>query len=211
MRTKITSLLLCVALTHAAGCSDRPYHDPVNISGVDGAESEQGNSASKTSGLLQNQETKARHFPSNESIGTWMDDDETRRLIKLEDVAFQTRRPNPDQGYVPIEAMGHTLAARLHNCTDKHLANIELQVTANSRETGDTLAVLSTDSVIPYFLVPPQTAVDRTIELTFGDNGEDHSPFANAENWPPFSVSIDVIRAKFLEDDSRRGSQESTH
>jgi len=138
-------------------------------------------------------------FPRDQTIGVWVEDDTIIGLISFNDVTFQPMWPVPDEGYVPIEAMGHTLSTKLHNGTSRRLANIEVKVTATSRETGKTLAELTTKSVIPYFIVAPGETLERKIELTFGVNGEDQSPFAKADSWPEFDVSVGVLRARLIE------------
>ena len=188
--------LLCPLLT--AGCSNDHSDTRANSNN----ENPSGDRASSTEGSTPRdsaEHSRFLDFPRDDAVGTWVTTAEIESQITFADVRFQAQTPLPDWGYVPVQAMGHTLSANLRNQTNRYLANIELIVTATDRKTKKQLAVLSTSSVVPYFLVSPNTTVQRTIELTFGENGEQESPFASADSWSDCEVSIEVRRARFID------------
>ena len=206
MRSNASFFLACLFwLLAGISCSREPAKDSREAAlPSNGTGAESSNFDSEPTAMKPISAYRSDRFPTDETIGVWVTDDNIKRLISFDDVTFQRRWPIPDEGYVPMESMGHTLSAELRNGTSRRLANIEVRVTATRRETGSTLAILSTDSVIPYFLVPPGETVQRTIELTFGANGEDQSPFSDADSWPDFDVSVEILRARLIDDDDGR-------
>ena len=139
-------------------------------------------------------------FPDDEQ-GYWLIGSEAESAVSVENVSVQLEEPFPDMGYVPLSCQGHTLAGIVHNQTQFLVAEVELTVKAIAKESGEILAEMDTETMIPYRITEPGRSDHREVLLTKRfDQG--HSPFEAVVNWPPFTINARVRRVRVIDMDA---------
>lgn len=137
-------------------------------------------------------------FP-DEQQGNWLEGDEAQKAVTLTDISLRLQEAPPPIGFVPLWCQGHTLLGTVTNHYRHLVADVELTVIAVSKEDESTLAVMNTETMIPYFITAPNESDGREVWLTNRFNQE-VSPFDDIEKWPPFYLKANVRRVRVIDE-----------
>ncbi len=129
-----------------------------------------------------------------ESVGTWIEfADDSGVSIRIEKPKFQHMWELPDEGYVPVEAMGPTVVATVHNDSARYVADVRIHLRAIG-PTGFVIARDDTDDASGISLIAPGEADERT----FVFDGVD-TPLDNSKEWGNFEIAVDPVAARFVD------------
>ncbi len=136
-------------------------------------------------------------FPDYQQ-GNWLEGNDAQQAVTVTDVSLKLKVASPEIGFLPWSE-GHTLLGTVTNHSEHWVADIELTVFAVSKEDETTLAVMTTETMIPYFMTPPSESDGRLVLLTNRYN-QQLSPFDDLQKWPPFYLKANVRRVRVIDE-----------
>jgi hypothetical protein len=137
------------------------------------------------------------NYPPDD-VGLWLNAESLRDTITLNAPTLHDVEDIPDMGYVPVESMGYTVRVRVNNERPEYVADIRVRITAISQASQAILAEAETDVPGSYGMTLPCATQDRVFVL---DRFDDHfAAFGSSSEWPPFKVSVTLLRARLVSD-----------